>query len=803
MVRLKKFKWDFNEQYIVIQEDLSVELIAYLCDKVRDYYLAAVDLVGVETKLSRKVRQLEHIDYPVLSFIYEILAADFRRNYRGTEGQLTLFYDEEYADEWRSYWDGEINDLLGDTGFIRAVLECLVFNDEGTGHLAKEMLFQLLEDRYDLDWQQIVKDEQKKTDSGLPAGREVLPYLENVNKIYKANPFRVLGMFGNTEASAIHRAFQRLLNRTEVGRDVQLQQCLLLDPVTCGSQMLRNAYNALHNLEERLKFRLFWFVIGDQEDEQIYHDLISGREEKALDRWSEKASTDDYFAAQNLVICKHLRAIHDDPTGHGDPNDSWSNVLSMGWAELLYDSGFWLHYESMERDSGWQPQAVFSDIEQLQENCWCEILNINIELAFKYWDEGRYEVVSNHLKIIKESEFPREVIEKAEEKIIKYVELDVGEACRDFLDKMRRDVEDASEQSDIKEICDNNLQELQGHLLPLVLTITNMEFENYLTQYIRRKVSNVVRELAVTYNNKLHDYLKAEELIYLARSLLSENDHEFYEIKDDIKIISENAGNYKARLHKNSFGPLPEELDADEAKIAEGDEFVEAAGRGDLDTVIASLEHGVIVNYANGSGKTALMAAGFSGHADVVQVLINAGANLNLQTNHGYTALMWASQRGYYDVVQQLLNHGANIFLTNNRGETALTLAQNRSQQKDFGLIVDLLRPLYDKYGPSKSKRDDTLLMHAAYNGLTSMAEELLDSGVEINSTNAEGKTALVYAAFHGHVDMVNLLIDRGADTSIKDNQGWNAYRWAIYGNELQTAKIIKQRSGLRGLFFK
>jgi len=158
---------------------------------------------------------------------------------------------------------------------------------------------------------------------------------------------------------------------------------------------------------------------------------------------------------------------------------------------------------------------------------------------------------------------------------------------------------------------------------------------------------------------------------------------------------------------------------------------------------------------------------------------------------------MLTAEQGHYRVILQLLDYGANVFMTNNDGETALSLARKKEQEK----IVDLLKPFYEQGGWSVSEKGDTMLMHAAYNNLGSLAKELLDSGSKIDYTNKEGKTALIYAAFSGNLEIVRMLIDHGANIWIKDNGKKTAYDWAVSAGETESAKLIKQRSGIRGLF--
>ena len=834
--KLSRFKWDYNDQYVLLQEQLAAELVEEMYISVRDNYLNAVDLTGVETVLSRGIARIKGEDLLELFFIYDTIAASYRQNYRESEGQLSLFWEKEYVKEWRLFWVNEVADLTFNNDFSRAILECLIYKNEATADLAKESLIQILENRYDIDWYYTREHEQEIIRGDLFREKDPGFHLESVERLYGKNPFRIFGLFVNSESATTQKVYQRFFNRAKVGRNINVQGVHILGQLDCNSELIRNAYNALTCLEERLRFRLFWFGSGNQ-TKQAYADMMSGLEEGFCEQWIDRAYEKDYFAAQLIAICKHLTCIREDSMAFGNSKNVWLDTFSTWWGNLLHDQDFWIHYENMERQSGWLPQATTDDIDKVKENCWSDILSVNVELATKYWQKNQYAAVNKHLELIRGSGFPQNAVEKAESEVILFVENEIKVACREFISLLERNLKDITDLEKIGGSCSEHRQKLLGYLLPLAVEINNMEFDSYLTQCIRVKVSNVIRKLAVVYyNNKLRDYTEAEELIWLALSLLDEDDPEYYQIREDAKIISSNAGNagYAPRILPKETGKSADDEFTDTIEDSGGEILLEAARDGNLDGVIALLKSGVDVNFVNKDGVTALMSAAYKGHAVVAGVLVNAGAavdlqdksdfgsgftalmwaaneghdeivslllkagaDFNLQTVSGYTALMLTAEQGHYRVILQLLDYEANVFMTNNDGETALSLARKMEEDK----IVDLLKPFYEQVGWSVNEKGDTLLMHAAYNNLGSLAKELLDSGSKIDCTNKEGKTALIYAAFSGNLEIVRMLIDHGADIWIKDNEKKTAYDWAVCAGEAESAKLIKRRSGIRGIF--
>jgi len=60
-----------------------------------------------------------------------------------------------------------------------------------------------------------------------------------------------------------------------------------------------------------------------------------------------------------------------------------------------------------------------------------------------------------------------------------------------------------------------------------------------------------------------------------------------------------------------------------------------------------------------------------------------------------------------------------------------------------------------------------TALLFAANNGLTAIAQLLLEKGAKINAQDNDGWTPLIAAAGRGYIAMVQLLLEKGADLSI------------------------------------
>jgi len=65
---------------------------------------------------------------------------------------------------------------------------------------------------------------------------------------------------------------------------------------------------------------------------------------------------------------------------------------------------------------------------------------------------------------------------------------------------------------------------------------------------------------------------------------------------------------------------------------------------------------------------------------------------------------------------------------------------------------------------PAKS----SVLLGVSVNNKLEAVKMLLDSGAEVNGTNAAGVTALLAAAAQGHVEVARTLLEHGADPNVK-----------------------------------
>ena len=158
---------------------------------------------------------------------------------------------------------------------------------------------------------------------------------------------------------------------------------------------------------------------------------------------------------------------------------------------------------------------------------------------------------------------------------------------------------------------------------------------------------------------------------------------------------------------------------------------LEAAKRGDVESVRAELRSGGDVNAAEGDGFTALHWAAKRGDEELAGVLLSAGADFRATTRLGaHQPLHVAAAAGEAEVAEALLSAGAPVSAPTGTGA----------------------RPIH----------------YAAASGSAAIVETLASHGADVNAVEPGwGQTPLMFAAGVGRPETVGALLEAGADPAV------------------------------------
>ena len=270
-----------------------------------------------------------------------------------------------------------------------------------------------------------------------------------------------------------------------------------------------------------------------------------------------------------------------------------------------------------------------------------------------------------------------------------------------------------------------------------------------------------------------------------------------------------------------------------------------AAMRSNAETAAALLEEGADPNLANDLGIGPLAIAIQNGARDIVRLLLERGADPNHARENGETPLMAAARLGQTDVVEMLLDRGADPNAREKRfGQTALMWAAGNPESlrmllakgADPAPVTKSWDVKYIIYAPTtftlgktgipwntdgeytSKKGGQNALLFAVQKRDIESARALLEAGVDVNSTAADGTSPLLAALykwvppeatfvpgkgapaaagssqhFAPDLDMAALLLDHGASPFAVDGAGYTP----LHGAAL--AVVWATRAGDKG----
>ena len=258
-----------------------------------------------------------------------------------------------------------------------------------------------------------------------------------------------------------------------------------------------------------------------------------------------------------------------------------------------------------------------------------------------------------------------------------------------------------------------------------------------------------------------------------------------------------------------------------------------AANNGRVDTVQAlcarGSDSGVELNFVDPNNKyRPALLAHLQSQADtgMIAYLLDHGAAIDAQDSDGNTALILAVRQQLSAVVKLLLDRGARIDLETSKGETALSLAMQQhaaaataaSSGAVGGEGASCLELLTEK--TAERFGWNALLLHAAQYGDdaklqswigTSQRQQSQQRGgqaegaeadggtavsaaaaaIDLDYTDAQGRSALMLAARGGHTQCVARLLEAGVNVRLRDRDGCSALVAAIRGGHKDIAEVI------------
>ncbi|KAK4763796.1 hypothetical protein SAY87_013234 [Trapa incisa] len=191
------------------------------------------------------------------------------------------------------------------------------------------------------------------------------------------------------------------------------------------------------------------------------------------------------------------------------------------------------------------------------------------------------------------------------------------------------------------------------------------------------------------------------------------------------------------------------------------------------------------VNCVDSNGRTPIHVAAAKGSVEAVRLFILAGGNPNTVDSTGWTPLHCAAEKGHLGVVEFLLE------CPEFNGKYVI----NSEAKTAFGLAAENNhKHLYD------SLQLGDLLHRAARVGDVNGINSCLLQGANVNSRDQNGWTPLHRAAFKGWTECVRALLGGGADVDAADEAGCTPLQCALEAGQVETAMLLVAKGAKAGV---
>ena len=187
--------------------------------------------------------------------------------------------------------------------------------------------------------------------------------------------------------------------------------------------------------------------------------------------------------------------------------------------------------------------------------------------------------------------------------------------------------------------------------------------------------------------------------------------------------------------------------------------MLEAAARGEVDTLQRLIAAGASLESANAAGETPLLLAVKNNHLSAAVLLIDAGSNINAQAANRDSPWLLAGALGRTEMLRHMIPKGPDFSVRNRFGGNALIPACERAH-------VDAV-------------------------------EVLLTTKIDVNHVNDLGWTCLLEIVILGdggprHVKVARLVLAAGADPKIADQDGVSPLTHARRKGQTEIARLIE-----------
>lgn len=180
-----------------------------------------------------------------------------------------------------------------------------------------------------------------------------------------------------------------------------------------------------------------------------------------------------------------------------------------------------------------------------------------------------------------------------------------------------------------------------------------------------------------------------------------------------------------------------------------------------------------------------------------VRELLNSGEDINQSNKFGFTPVIIAAHTGHYDIFKLLIDRNAKTDGVIKLSKKSKYLGMNIFLLAVEGKNMKIIKYLSEQADYSKSASHDgvTALHIAGANCQDEVVDLLVSKGTPVNAQTIKGKTALHSTAIKSCLSSSVSLIESGIDTNLKDKDGKSALDYAKSSRDPRLAYYLQKKS--------
>lgn len=324
-------------------------------------------------------------------------------------------------------------------------------------------------------------------------------------ELIKQNPFRVLGLFGNSSERELQKQISVIKRYAEIGKTKEFDYDFnIFGPVNRGLEEVKMAASKVEQAKNKLHYSLFWFIKVNHIDEAALAHLRENNIEKATQIWiksvGEKQITSSNFSSfSNLSTLLLGKSINNGSIDKANFN------YALNYKGQLINSEYFNSFAKLTGGEGFSFNS-----NTINKHFVDDVLL----LVTKYLDQPNG---LNHSELFNAfSKFPPQIKKYLQSKFVETPQHKIENSVENYKELR------ISEPSRANEWGANLYSETKNELLHLkkILGVDDLKF-----QMLANKVSNEILQCGIVYFNKLTEDPKNDpgekslQLLKMAKSV--------------------------------------------------------------------------------------------------------------------------------------------------------------------------------------------------------------------------------------------------------------------------------------------